>query len=67
MCYTCGCRRPADTMGEPDKNITEDYFEKAGDADAIGKAGKKKAKQNMIELLQIELEKDELDKPREQY
>ena len=29
MCYTCGCRRPYDTMGDA-KNIVEKFFEEAG-------------------------------------
>ena len=66
MCYTCGCRRPYDTMGDP-KNIVEKLFEEAGQTAAIGKAGVLEAKRHMLELLQAELEKQELEKPKEQY
>jgi hypothetical protein len=66
MCYTCGCKRPYDEMGDP-KNITESYFEEAGQTAAIGKAGTVEAKRHMLELLQLELERTELDKPKEQY
>jgi hypothetical protein len=66
MCYTCGCRRPYDTMGDP-KNIVEKIFEEAGETAAIGKAGVMQAKKHMMELLQAELEKQELEKPKEQY
>ena len=66
MCYTCGCKRPYDEMGDP-KNITESYFEEAGQTVAIGKAGTVEAKRHMLELLQLELERTELDKPKEQY
>ena len=66
MCYTCGCRRPYDTMGDP-RNIVEKFFEEAGQTDAISKAGVLQAKRNMMELLQAELEKQELEKPKEQY
>jgi hypothetical protein len=66
MCYTCGCRRPYDTMGDA-KNIVEKFFEEAGQTAAIGKAGVTQAKKNMMELLQAELEKQELEKPKEQY
>ena len=66
MCYTCGCRRPYDTMGDP-KNIVEKFFEEAGQTAAIGKAGVMEAKKHMMELLQAELEKQELEKPKEQY
>ena len=66
MCYTCGCKRPFDDMGSRD-NITEDYFERAGSTEAIGQAGSAKAKQNMLELLQLEQEKNELEHPAKQY
>lgn len=60
MCYTCGCKRPYDDMGSPN-NITERNFEAAGHGDV------RAAKENMIELLRLELEKDELQSPKEQY
>ncbi len=66
MCYTCGCKRPNDPMGDP-KNIVETFFEEAGQTEAIGKAGVVQAKKNMIELLQAELDAHELEKPRKQY
>ncbi|HSX40789.1 MAG TPA: hypothetical protein VLF68_04195 [Candidatus Saccharimonadales bacterium] len=53
-------------MGD-DENIVEEFFKKAGMTDAIGKEGLTKAKQNMIELLKLELENKELEKPKEQY
>ena len=66
MCYTCGCRRPYDTMGDP-KSMVEKFFEEAGQTAAIGKAGVMQAKKHMLDLLQAELEKQELEKPKEQY
>ncbi len=45
MCYTCGCRRPYDTKGDP-KNIVEKFFEEADQTAAIGKAGIMQAKSN---------------------
>jgi hypothetical protein len=63
MCYTCGCRRPYDTMGGA-KNIVEKFFEEAGQTAAIGKAGVLQAKKHKLELLQAELEKQELEKPK---
>ena len=66
MCYTCGCRRPYDTMGDA-RNIVEKFFEEASQTDAIGKAGVLQAKKHMLELLQAELEKQELEKPKQQY
>jgi len=52
-------------MGDP-KNIEEKFFEEAGQTAAIGKAGVMQAKKHMMELLQAELEKQELEKPKEQ-
>jgi hypothetical protein len=66
MCHTCGCNRPFDDMGDP-TNVTESYFEAAGQTEAIGKAGKVEAKRHMLRLLQMEVENDELEKPKEQY
>jgi hypothetical protein len=66
MCYTCGCKRPYDDMGSSD-NIIEGYFEKAGQTDAIKEAGKMQAKQNMLELLKLELEDEQLERPQQQY
>lgn len=57
---------PYDDMGDK-INITEDYFERAGKTDAIDNAGVRKAKENMIKLLQKQLDLDELDKPKKQY
>ena len=66
MCYTCGCNRPYDTMGDP-SNITERDFEAAGQTEAIGKAGTVEAKRHMLRLLEMELDRAELEKPKEQY
>lgn len=66
MCYTCGCNRPYDDMGQK-ANITESSFEVAGQTRAAGKKGKLTAKKNMIVLLQKEIEKDQLEIPQEQY
>jgi len=53
-------------MGDA-RNIVEKFFEEAGQTEAIGKAGILQAKKHMLELLQAELEKQELEKPKEQY
>ena len=66
MCYTCGCKRPFDDMRDQN-NITEAFFERAGATEAIGQAGSAKAKQNMLELLRLELERNELEHPARQY
>ena len=66
MCYTCGCNRPYDTMGDSN-NIIERDFEAAGQTDAIKKTGTAEAKRHMLRLLQMELDRAELYKPKEQY
>jgi hypothetical protein len=53
-------------MGE-EENLIEDFFERAGKTKAIGRAGKVQAKKNMLELLQKELQKGELENPKNQY
>lgn len=57
---------PYNDMGDP-KNITEDTFKEAGQTSAVGKAGVMQAKKNMLELLKMEMEKDQLEKPEENY
>jgi hypothetical protein len=66
MCYTCGCNRPYDNMGSPD-NITEQDFTAAGQTEAIKQAGTVEAKRHMLQLLQTELERGEMEKPKEHY
>ena len=63
MCYTCGCKQPYNNMGSND-NITEEHFQQAARA---GNETVSDAKRNMIELLQIELDKGELARPDKQY
>jgi hypothetical protein len=53
-------------MGDP-KNETENVFEEAGQTEAIKHAGKVTAKRNMLRLLQLELERGELEQPQQQY
>jgi hypothetical protein len=53
-------------MGSPD-NITEQDFTTAGQTEAIKHAGTVEAKRHMLQLLQKELERNELEKPKEQY
>jgi hypothetical protein len=66
MCYTCGCKRPYGDMSDA-KNVTEQVFAEAGQTEAIGHAGTVEAKRHMLQLLQAELERDELEHPQEQY
>lgn len=66
MCYTCGCNRPYDDTSDP-KTVTERDFEAAGQIEAIQRAGTAEAKRQLRKWLQMELERDELGKPRGQY
>jgi hypothetical protein len=66
MCYTCGCKLPFEDHGDPG-NLIEDRFIDAGKTKEIKNAGRVKAKQNMLELLQEEQVRGELAKPRKTY
>lgn len=66
MCYTCGCKLPYEDHGDK-RNIVEDRLVEAGETEAIGGAGRKKAKENMAELIGLEEKMGELDNPRKDY
>lgn len=66
MCYTCGCRMPFQDHGDP-RNVIESAFTEAGKTKEIDRAGTSKAKENMLELIELERRAGELDKPRETY
>jgi hypothetical protein len=52
VCYTCGCKLPYEDHGDP-ASIVEDDLKKAGQTDTIKKAGVKKVKHNMAELIEL--------------
>jgi hypothetical protein len=66
VCYTCGCKLPYEDHGDPD-NIVEDDLKAAGLTETIKKAGVKAAKANMLELIQLQKEQGDLDRPRTDY
>lgn len=66
MCYTCGCKLPYDDHGDPD-NIVEDSLKKAGQTEAIKHRGVKQAKQNMLELIEIQKKRGDLENPKKDY
>jgi hypothetical protein len=66
MCYTCGCKLPYEAHGDPN-NLVEDHLTKSGQTDTIKQAGTKTAKENMLELIQLQKDAGELDAPREDY
>ena len=66
MCYTCGCKLPFESHGDP-ANIVEDDLIAAGQTDTVGRAGVTAAKENMLELIRLEREAGELATPRSDY
>ncbi|HJP66613.1 MAG TPA: hypothetical protein VKA30_09960 [Actinomycetota bacterium] len=66
MCYTCGCKLPYERHGDP-ANIVEDDLKKAGQTATIKQAGVKAAKQNLMELLEIQRRAGDLSRPKKDY
>ena len=66
MCYTCGCKLPFEDHGDP-ANIVEEHLKKAGQTETIDRAGVEKAKENMLELIQIQKDRGELGNPKQDY
>lgn len=66
MCYTCGCKLPYESHGDP-ANIVEDDLKEAGQTETIEKAGVRTAKENLLELIQLEKEAGDLERPRPDY
>lgn len=66
MCYTCGCKLPYESHGDP-ANIVEDDLKEAGQTETIEKAGVRTAKENLLELIQLENEAGDLERPRPDY
>jgi hypothetical protein len=66
MCYTCGCKLPYEDHGDP-ANLIEDHLKAAGQTDTIKKAGVKAAKENLLELLQLQEQAGNLQLPKQDY
>ena len=66
MCYTCGCKLPYEDHGDPD-NIVEDHLKKAGQTETIKRAGVKQAKENLLELIEIQKNRGDLENPKKDY
>jgi hypothetical protein len=66
MCYTCGCKLPYEDHGDP-ANIVEDDLKKAGQTETIEKAGVKTAKENLLELIELQAEHGNLERPSQDY
>ena len=66
MCYTCGCKLPYERHGEAD-NIVEDDLKAAGQTATIKRAGVKAAKENMLEVIQLQRQHGDLERPKQDY
>jgi hypothetical protein len=66
MCYTCGCKLPYEDHGDP-ANIVEDDLKRAGQTDTIEKAGVKTAKENLLELIELQAEAGNLERSSQDY
>jgi hypothetical protein len=66
MCYTCGCKLPYEDHGDP-ANIIEDDLKAAGQTDTIKKAGVKAAKENMLELIELQKAQGDMERPKKDY
>jgi hypothetical protein len=66
MCYTCGCKLPYEDHGDP-ANLIEDDLKAAGQTETIERAGVKTAKENLLELIQLQRDEGNLDRPRQDY
>jgi hypothetical protein len=66
MCYTCGCKLPYEDHGDPN-NIVEDHLRAAGQTETIRKAGVKAAKENLLELVLLQKDQGDLERPKEDY
>jgi len=66
MCYTCGCKLPYEDHGDP-ANIVEAHLEAAGRTDTIESAGAEAAKDNLLQLIQLQRDAGELSEPKQDY
>ncbi len=66
MCYTCGCKLPYEAHDDAD-NIVEDDLKKSGQTDTIKHAGVEQAKKNMMELLELQKNRGDLQNPKKDY
>lgn len=66
MCYTCGCKLPYEDHGDP-ANIVEDDLKRAGQTPTIERAGVRIAKENLLELIQLQKDQGDLQRPKKDY
>lgn len=66
MCYTCGCKLPYEDHGET-ANLIEQHLKDSGQTDTIKHAGVKTAKENLMELLDLQKKDGDLERPKKDY
>ena len=66
MCYTCGCKLPYEDHGDP-ANIIEDHLKDAGQTETIKSAGVMAAKENLLELIELQKAQGDLERPKKDY
>jgi hypothetical protein len=66
MCYTCGCKLPFESHGDP-ANIVGGDLKKSGQTDTIKHAGVEQAKKNMLELIELQKNRGDLADPKKDY
>lgn len=66
MCYTCGCKLPYEDHGES-ANVTEADLKAAGQTPTIKRAGVKAAKENLLELVELQKKDGSLARPKKDY
>ncbi len=66
MCYTCGCKLPYERHGDA-ANIVEDDLKASGQTATIKNAGVKTAKENMVELIELQRKQGDLESPKQDY
>lgn len=66
MCYTCGCKLPYEDHGDP-ANLVESDLEAAGQTPTIERAGVEAAKENLLELIELQKRDGSIARPKEDY
>jgi hypothetical protein len=66
MCYTCGCKLPYEDHGDL-ANLVESDLKEAGQTPTIKRAGVEAAKENLLELIELQKRDGSLARPKKDY
>jgi hypothetical protein len=66
MCHPCGCKSPYEDHGDQ-ANIVEEDLKRAGQTETIKSAGIQAAKENMLELILLQRNAGDLQRPRKDH